>query len=264
MVDMADAAGGDLHGGERSPDGCAAPHEGEVTLPGHEGQFFGAPGFHCQTWIAGVESGVFVVVGSDVAATGDHDCLLARAVRYHVDWGDGACDWTDWFERCDVRLSAMHTYAAPGTYTARVVAEDREGRRTRSKSKVISVTQYGLDLFVQVGGAKLVGSEVTFTESITSYGNVGTLPFEVRYLGRSCDEEIVLDSRTTSLEAGEQQTADRQLTVPSGFDLKSFAVEVDPEHVVPETCPPLVLDGVARPNRANNLAGHSFGFCGVP
>ena len=47
-------------------------------------------------------------------------------VRYHVDWGDGNTDVSD-YESSGVDLTLPHTYASSGKYTITAYAEDSNG-----------------------------------------------------------------------------------------------------------------------------------------
>jgi hypothetical protein len=214
---MEDAARSD---GAPAPGSCVLDHE--VTLPGHEGQFFGTPNVWCQTFVTGIPNAAFVVVGSDAAAVGDHDCTLARAVRYHVLWGDGSCEWTEWIERCDVRVSVEHAYDAPGEYVAAVLAEDREGRRTRSDDKMFTVVADGGDAFVTTAGGTLEGDTLRFDQTTGTYAMTEVDAVTVAYRLRDCDgveTELV------------------ELTLPAGTTAGQVILEVDPDRTLEQTCP---------------------------
>ena len=47
-------------------------------------------------------------------------------VRYHIDWGDGTSETTDWAPPC-TPVTVTHTYAEKGTYTITAYAEDETG-----------------------------------------------------------------------------------------------------------------------------------------
>jgi hypothetical protein len=263
--------------GDAAPDGpaidsdsgtnpaCVFSHD--VTLPGHEGQFFGTPFLYCQTFIPGTPNGGFVVVGSDVAATGDHDCLLARAVRYHVDWGDGTCSWTERLERCDVRTTVEHSYSAPGSYLAKVFAEDDEGLRTRAGDKTFVVLLEGGDVFLSTGAAERVGGFLKFEQLVGAYGNLPLAKLTVSYTLRQCDgSETELERRdftlpTTTTDQMRNVTADIEIAVSESITKGYLIVEVDPDRAVPETCPE--SGSPAHTRGLNNLTSLSLGLCPI-
>jgi hypothetical protein len=47
-------------------------------------------------------------------------------VRYHIDWGDGSTETTDWYPAC-TPVNVCHTYTARGTYVISAYAEDETG-----------------------------------------------------------------------------------------------------------------------------------------
>ena len=47
-------------------------------------------------------------------------------IRYHIDWGDGSTEITDWYPAC-TNVTVYHTYAEKGTYKITAYAEDETG-----------------------------------------------------------------------------------------------------------------------------------------
>jgi len=47
-------------------------------------------------------------------------------VRYHIDWGDGSSEVTDWYPAC-TPVPVNHKYSTKGTYTITAYAEDETG-----------------------------------------------------------------------------------------------------------------------------------------
>ncbi len=233
-----DAPGSDAKTGEQ----CVFDHE--VTLPGHEGQFFGNANIFCRTFIAGIANEPLVVVGSDAAGIGDHDCVLDRAVRYHVDWGDGTCTWTKRAERCDRTVGAKHMYSKAGTYTAWVFAEDDDGLRTRKDDKVFTVHETGGDVLVKTGTPKREGDVVTFSQTLGAYGNLVVDKLTVAYRLQECgSKETELERREfplppTYTDGYKSTTTSKvKVTVPAGVVKGRIVVAIDPDETLTETCP---------------------------
>ena len=59
-------------------------------------------------------------------------------VRYHIDWGDGSTDTTDWYPAC-TPVTVYHTYATKGTYIITAYAEDESGLVSPSSSFTIVI-----------------------------------------------------------------------------------------------------------------------------
>ncbi len=47
-------------------------------------------------------------------------------VRYHIDWGDGTSELTDWTPAC-TPVTVYNSYIAKGTYVITAYAEDETG-----------------------------------------------------------------------------------------------------------------------------------------
>jgi hypothetical protein len=59
-------------------------------------------------------------------------------VRYHIDWGDGTSEVTDWYPAC-TPVTVYHTYASKGTYVITAYAEDETGLVSPSTSFTIII-----------------------------------------------------------------------------------------------------------------------------
>lgn len=252
------------------PDGStlACVFEHEVTLPGHEGQFFGNANSFCRTFVAGIPNKPVVVVGSDAAGVGDHDCLLGRAVRYHVDWGDGICTWTERAEKCDRGVGVEHAYAKPGTYTAWVFAQDDDGLRTRKDDKVFTVHQTGGDVSVSASQGQRSGTTLKFTQTLGAYGNFVVDKLTVAYRLVECDgTETELERREFPLPASFATTHQSitsspvELTVPLSVTKGRVVLEVDPDTTLAETCPTVGTSPSTR--GVNNLSAVDLESCPI-
>jgi hypothetical protein len=230
-------------GADAAPLGPACVLDHEVTLPGHEGQFFGTPHPYCRTFIAGIENGALVVVGSDAAGVGDHDCLLNRAVSYHALWDDGACSWTERIPQCDVATAVTHTYDKAGSYSPSVFAEDDAGLRTRSDSIDVTVLAQGGDVYIAAKSPLVAGNAVSFQQIVGAYGNLPLTKLTVAYRLQRCDgTEPELERRdfalpTAAADSTRTVTSDIELTLPPGETKGRVVAVVNPDGTVPETCP---------------------------
>jgi hypothetical protein len=71
-------------------------------------------------------------------------------IRYGIDWGDGAIDWTDYIESGTL-VDVNHIYSQPGVYTVKAMAEDEFGLQSPwSDTKTVRVFTGGwvLDWFI--------------------------------------------------------------------------------------------------------------------
>jgi len=62
-------------------------------------------------------------------------------VRYHIDWGDGATETTDWYPEC-TPVEVCHTYAEKGTYTITAYAEDETGLTSGSSTLIVKIPRF--------------------------------------------------------------------------------------------------------------------------
>jgi hypothetical protein len=59
-------------------------------------------------------------------------------VRYHIEWGDGSSEVTDWIQAC-TPVTVYNTYNAKGTYTITAYAEDESGAVSPSSTFTIII-----------------------------------------------------------------------------------------------------------------------------